>query len=354
MITFWIAAVMVTALAVGLMTFLAARPVPVAADPSRTVYRRQLTEIDDLAERGLLGEDERQSAHAEAARRLLGETDAAPETTTPPGARAFVWGMALLTAVFAIVVYLLIGSPGAHDQPFAKRLAAWKALPIESLDARQIVALLEDVKKKEGNDPAFLSALADMQMRTGNVIVAARNLQRSVDLDGNVAETWSKLGQAQMDLAEGKMTPQARASFEKALSLNPKLPAPRFYLANDDIEKGRKEQGLAAMRAMLPELEPEVRSQVAERIAEVERGPAAPSDVATSPAVMAMVQGLAERLKTDPNDPAGWARLVHAYAVQKDTAKLNAALGDARRYFKDRPADLAGIETAANAAAPPQ
>ena len=73
-----------------------------------------------------------------------------------------------------------------------------------------------------------------------------------------------------------------------------------------------------------------------------------------NPAIAAMVQGLAERLKTDPNDPAGWARLVRSYAVMRDTAKLNAALTDARRYFKDRPADLAGIEAAANAAGPPQ
>ncbi|MEI7932218.1 MAG: hypothetical protein WCI21_04085, partial [Alphaproteobacteria bacterium] len=294
------------------------------------------------------------SAHAEAARRLLGETEAPAENPSPQGARPFVWGMAALTLWLAVVIYLRIGSPGAPDQPFARRLADWKALPIENLDARQIVALLESVKKDQGHDAAFLSALADMQMRTGNVIEAERNLQRSAEIDPKVAGTWDKLGQAQMDLAEGVVTPKVRQTFEKALSIDPKLPAARFYLANDDIEKGHKEQGLAALRALLPDLSPEQRTTVSERIAEVERGPAPTSDVATSPAVMAMVQGLAERLKTDPNDPAGWARLVRAYAVQKDTAKLNATLADARRYFKDRPADLAGIEAAANAAAPPQ
>ena len=49
-----------------------------------------------------------------------------------------------------------------------------------------------------------------------------------------------------------------------------------------------------------------------------------------------MVDGLAERLKRDGNDLAGWLRLVNAYAVldRKDDAR--AALAQARRQF---PAD---------------
>ena len=49
-----------------------------------------------------------------------------------------------------------------------------------------------------------------------------------------------------------------------------------------------------------------------------------------------MVDGLAERLRRDGNDLAGWLRLVNAYAVldRKDDAR--AALAQARRHF---PAD---------------
>jgi len=77
MITFSIAAVLLSALAAVLIlqraSGAARRP---DADPTLAVYRRQLSEIDDLAERGLLAEGELKAARAEAARRLLGAAKA--------------------------------------------------------------------------------------------------------------------------------------------------------------------------------------------------------------------------------------------------------------------------------------
>ena len=71
MLTFWIGAILLTALAACPVVHLASRPRPLAADPAQAVYRRQLSELDDLAGRGILAESELKSAHAEAARRLL-------------------------------------------------------------------------------------------------------------------------------------------------------------------------------------------------------------------------------------------------------------------------------------------
>ena len=52
-------------------------------------------------------------------------------------------------------------------------------------------------------------------------------------------------------------------------------------------------------------------------------------------AVRGMVAGLAARLKTNPDDPEGWVRLVRAYAVLGETARREAALKDASlRYAK--------------------
>ena len=79
MIAFWVVAGVLSAAAAGLILRSAARAALGAgsADPTSAVYRRQLREIDDLAERGLIAEGERTSAHAEAARRLLSAADAA-------------------------------------------------------------------------------------------------------------------------------------------------------------------------------------------------------------------------------------------------------------------------------------
>ena len=55
---------------------------------------------------------------------------------------------------------------------------------------------------------------------------------------------------------------------------------------------------------------------------------------------------LAARLAAHPDDPAGWARLVRSYGVLGQTTQRDAALGRARVLFKDRPADLAVVESA--------
>src|SRR5215469_8757703 len=85
MISFSIAAVLLSALAALLIlqraSGAARRP---DSDPTLALYRRQLSEIDDLAERGLLAEGELKAARAEAARRLLGAAKGSEAASTEP------------------------------------------------------------------------------------------------------------------------------------------------------------------------------------------------------------------------------------------------------------------------------
>ena len=68
MLLFWILAGLISSGAALLILSRAARAGGGAApaDPTLEVYRRQLAELDDLADRGLLGEEERKAARAEA------------------------------------------------------------------------------------------------------------------------------------------------------------------------------------------------------------------------------------------------------------------------------------------------
>ncbi len=50
-----------------------------------------------------------------------------------------------------------------------------------------------------------------------------------------------------------------------------------------------------------------------------------------------MVDRLAKRLQTQPDDPQGWARLIRAYGVLGRKDRQDAAVAEARRLFKDRP-----------------
>jgi cytochrome c-type biogenesis protein CcmH len=159
--------------------------------------------------------------------------------------------------------------------------------------------------------------------------------------------------------ADGIVGEEARVAFEKILQLEPARPEPRFWLALAKEQDGKLAQALADYRALLgqaPSTAP-WRETLEGRVAEISRrltgadkvewrtpGPSAAEVTAAErlPAeerqrmIAQMVDGLAERLKRDGNDLAGWLRLVNAYAVldRKDDAR--AALAQARRQF---PAD---------------
>lgn len=63
--------------------------------------------------------------------------------------------------------------------------------------------------------------------------------------------------------------------------------------------------------------------------------------------IMSMVNGLAERLEAEPNNPDGWARLMQAYMVlgREDDAK--AAFEKASTVFADQPELIARFDSLA-------
>jgi cytochrome c-type biogenesis protein CcmH len=66
-----------------------------------------------------------------------------------------------------------------------------------------------------------------------------------------------------------------------------------------------------------------------------------------SGAIRGMVDGLAARLKAQPDDPDGWVRLVRAYAVLGETAARDDALAQARARYANQPGELAALAAAA-------
>lgn len=64
--------------------------------------------------------------------------------------------------------------------------------------------------------------------------------------------------------------------------------------------------------------------------------------------VRGMVEGLANRLETQPHDLQGWLMLIRSYAVLQDPDAARAAVRDAKSAFRDTPADLLQIMQLAN------
>jgi cytochrome c-type biogenesis protein CcmH len=399
MITFSIAAVLLSALAAVLIlqrASVAARRTD--TDPTLAVYRRQLSEIDDLAERGLLAEAERKAAKAEAARRLLNVRAEAPasEAAAPVSVsktlRLWILAGAVLAPAIALGLYVWLGSPGSPDQPFADRLKGWTQSDPGQLTAPQMAAVLETVAKSRPNDAEPLTFLARAQAASGQVAAAAETMRKATRLEPNVAELWSNLGILLLMQGQGEETDPALAAFRRAVQLDPKDAPARYHLARAKLAAGNVAEGLAGWRALaadLPAGDPQ-RLQLEQEIdatakagrlvaappaqprqQQADSGPGADPNVVVGaltgqaspeqggpPAaaggdqkafINSMVARLEERLKANPNDVEGWSRLIRSYAVLGEPDKMKAALDQAHKIFKANPAALKQVDSAMTA-----
>jgi len=250
MIWLWIAAALVSA---GLAALIVQRAAHAARrlgadNPALAVYRRQMAELDELADRGLLAEGERRSVRAETGRRLLAAAGRAePELrSSGPG---LILAAAAAAPLMAAGVYLGLGAPDFPDQPFAHRLADWRSADPATLTPPQMAAVLRAVAAERPGDPEPLHNLAIAEFQSGQPLEATQALQRAIALAPRRADLWELLGASEVAQSNGDVGPDALAAFGRALSLNPKAPMPRYFLARAKIEAGDVTGGLADLRA---------------------------------------------------------------------------------------------------------
>lgn len=356
MLVFWAVVGVLTAAAAGLILFRAAGAAAQAqaADPAPVLYRRQLSEIDELAERGLMGDAERKAAHAEAARRLLAATDAPVQTwNADPKARRAVLLAVIGAPAAALGLYLTLGSPGLADQPFAGRLEKWRSSDLASLTAPEIAAVLRQATAARPNEAEGFRLLGLAEGASQNPVAAVSALRRAAALAPERADIWQMLGEAEVYEAQGKVDADAQAAFARLLALDPTSPTARYFLAEAKADAGRTAEAkadLAALLADLPAEDADRRAAVQGAIARIEGAPAAPT---ADPQQLAMIQGmvasLAGKLEANPDDPEGWIRLVRAYAVLGDTAKRDAAYASARARYAERQQVTQQLDEAARA-----
>lgn len=262
----------------------------------------------------------------------------------------------------ALAVYLTVGSPGAPDQPFARRLAEWKAHP-ERYQAPEWAAALRALASDRPGDPEPLSRLADLELDRGDADAAAHALRKAIAIAPGRADLLTLLGQIEVMKAGGEIGADAQAVFHQVLRIDPTSVVARYNLARARIGSGDTTGGLAAWRALLGDLPAQNpnRAILASDIAAVEKTGRLPVVTPTtspeqsaqiSGAIQGMVDGLAARLKTHPDDPAGWTRLVRAYGVLGETDKQAQALSEARRRYADQPDVLNALAAAGQARKP--
>lgn len=169
-----------------------------------------------------------------------------------------------------------------------------------------------------------------------------------------------------MQANQGVVTKDAQAAFRRAEALDGSLIAPRFYMALAFGQQGHTQEAIEALQALLadapsgaPSISPvQATLKRLQSVASTAPGPTA-GDVEAAGNLapedrLAMIEGmvarLADRLKTQPDDAEGWARLVRSYMVLGRTDDARTALADARTALAGEPDKLATVESEAKAA----
>ncbi|OYU70967.1 MAG: c-type cytochrome biogenesis protein CcmI [Alphaproteobacteria bacterium PA2] len=356
MITLWVAAGALSAAAAIVILLRAAGAASNggSGDPTLDVYRRQLGELDALADNGLLDPDEHATAKAEAGRRLLGAADhQAAVWSSATTERPWVAGVVAVVGASALALYLLVGSSSLQDQPMFARIAKWRATDPGQLTAPEMVVILRQVTAQRP-DPEGLRYLALAETQSQNPSGAARALRKAITLAPQRADLWEMLGEVLVIQADGQESEAAQNAFQEAIKRDPKAMVARFHLARARDQAGDRDGAVAALRAIeadLPSGDPRrqdvqqaIREALAPRPAPSPEAPAVGGDQMGM--IRSMVASLADKLKANPDDPDGWVRLVRSYSVLGDVKARDAALAQAQARYRGRADIMSQLDAA--------
>ena len=375
--TLWIALGLMAILAVALLLppllrRPPERPAAGAREHDLAVYRDQLAEVERDLERGTLDVQQAAAARTEIERRLLRAR--AREEKAGPGPRRAPLALAAVVAVIvpagALLLYLTLGAPGLPDLPLAARQEAEAR---RRADAAEFARLTEQLAAKMEQNPGDARGwimLGRSYRLLGRYGDSADAFRRAVAAAGGTEaappELLADLGEALVFEAGGTVTPAAQEMFGRAAADPGQIKA-RHYLATARAQAGDLRGALALWRGVeadsppeAPWLEPlrqQIR-QVAEQIGvapeavppehaagSIAAVPGAPSREAAEAAarmspeereafIRSMVDRLAARLRDNPDDAEGWARLGRAYQVLGDAAEAQAAFGKAAELWR--------------------
>ena len=255
-------------------------------------------------------------------------------------------GRAILAAALAL---FLLGIGGGTYWMLGQPYLAWRsAQGTETRDVNGLIGLLIKRVRTAPDDLQAWVYLGRAYMGVGDAGDAAKAYARAVTLANRSGHPDAGLdtlyGEALVAQANGEVGAEAEAAFRAALKLDPKEQAARYFIAQAQAARGDKAGALTILNELLaetPDKSP-LHQTLIDRIAllTAQGGGGAPDP-------KAMVAGLAARLKDNPDDAAGWQRLIRAYSVLGQRAEAQQALAAARKTFAGKPDILSALEAEA-------
>ena len=344
----------------------------------------QLNDVDAQQKAGAVSDDTADQLRLEIKRRILTEGHAPKSKLSPFSGRTRI-GIAFATAgiiaVGATTIYALRGAPDQGAAGPAGQAVAQPGLPAgehPAGDAEAMVRSLEQRLAAEPNDAEGWRMLGWSYFQLRRFADSAQAYGRARKIAPNEPGYASAMGESLVQAADGVVTPEARSAFEAARKMDSSDARARYFLAVLKDQQGNAKGAIEDWIALLNDSPadapwvPHLRNTVTESaakagidvsarlpavapVAPVAPGPSqADMDAAAqlSPderqaMIKSMVDGLAAKLATNPNDADGWMRLMRAQMVLGDTSGARAAYRTALRTFATDAAAIGQLTKAA-------
>ena len=330
------------------------------ADYELEVCRAQLRELERDFERGVVTQEDSDAAKLEIQRRILA-ADAAREAETATAAgpldRALPAVLGALLPLAAFGLYAWLGSPGATGISGAGPSAQGTAPAGEQANLPDIQTMITRLKGRLAEQPQDIDGwitLGQSYMAIGQYQQAVSALDRALEIRADLPFVNAARGEALVFAAEGRITQEARAAFEKTLEGDPGEPRARFYLAMAAEQDGEPRKALEGLVALLAEAPPgatwaqAVRNRATVLAEQLGEDPAAV--LPTAPVVAAAPDGtrsavetaadpeeLAARLAENPKDYEGWIALARLRAAAGNETGALAALQKGAEAYPGAP-----------------
>jgi len=392
----WVILALMTIAALGAVVWplLRARGMA-AAGSDLAVYRDQLEEIErDRSERRI-EPDEADAARVEVSRRLLAAANAAnatPEGGGASGRRRFaaVAAVGVVIPFVAVALYGVLGSPELPGQPLASRAPNTEEA-LERSPIGQLLARVEAHLAENPNDGRGWEVVAPVYMKLERYDDAAKARRQAILLLGETPARDVDLGEAITAAANGVISDEAKAAFDRAIKLDAENYKAQFYVGLAAEQDGNNEEAsriwrgliakaprdapwLVVVHQALERVDPQAAAAMAANpdaalpnaaapgaaaaqaavAPKAEPGPR-PDDVAAAGAmteaqrsqmIRGMVDRLASRLHENGSDLDGWLRLLRAYKVLGENAKAKEAIAEARAALANEPDKLRNLDAA--------
>jgi len=350
------------------------------------LYKDQLKEVERDLERGILNVDQADAVRTEIQRKLLHAADA-QKHHTPEIVSSGANGRGILTAtaivlfvvIGAAALYARLGSPELKDLAYADRdIKAEERSQQSQMPNQQIQGLLEKLARRLEENPNDIKGwllLGRSFITSGRYEESAGAFERASALAPDDPDIMADYAEALIFANKGQVNDAAMTLLQGALGKTREDPKSRYYIGLYKAQKGNVAGALqdwvdiAAMSPSDAPWLPSIHRQIdagftksgidpstitpsaeAQAFAKAQGrdaqalntkpnqnaapGPTAEDVQAAqsmssedqSNMIRGMVNRLAERLKSEPDDLQGWTRLARAYEVLGEKEKAKEAL----------------------------